>query len=130
VNRSPAARRRGADKSPRVVDVGAIPAAVTLRITKALEASRMLASRSRWPLAVVVAMGDELRVEARTAFAMWLREQDLDALAHECIARRVPPGAVLVYGVRDDDEGARAGFVVFPLLEALAHVAKSGAGAC
>lgn len=125
MNRSPAARRRGADKAPRVVDVGAIPASVTLRIAKAIEASRMFASRSRWPLAVAVASGDELRVEARTAFATWLWEQDLDALAHECIARRVPPGAVLVYGVRDDDEGARAGFVVFPLVEALARLAKS-----
>lgn len=103
--------------------MGAIPASVTLRIAKAIEASRTFASRSRWPLAVVVAMGDELRVEARTAFAMWLREQDLDALAHECIARRVPPGAVLLYGVRDDDERAAAGFVVLPLVEALAHLA-------
>jgi hypothetical protein len=62
----------------------------------------------RWPLAVVVvAPPAVVRVVPRSELAAELRANDLPALAHECVSRRVPPLSVLIYCAVDDGVGFR-----------------------
>lgn len=71
--------------------------------------------RARWGSAVVVIRPEEKRVTSRGDFAHWLASNDLHTAAKECIARKVPPGHVLVWLEVDVPDVAAAGFVVFDL---------------
>jgi hypothetical protein len=90
-----------------------------------LEAARGLAFRmlirspfaraSKWARAVVRIRPEGADVTHRALFAAELTSDGLFAAAHECTARRVRPGEVLVYVLRDDDETACAHFIVLDL---------------
>lgn len=124
---APVERRRGAStaRAPRTLAVADVPVGFTMRIAEAFGANRFFAPPARWGLAVVVArFGEAPRVVDRVAFAAELRANDLEALAHEAIARRVPPNHVLVYLEIDDGERAGVGFVVYPLGDGLRAAAR------
>jgi hypothetical protein len=81
-------------------------------------------TRSRWPSAVVALREEERRITSRSCFAQWLATNDLVALSHECIARRVPSGSLLVYVDLDLVDVATTGFLVLDVDEALSYVAR------
>lgn len=73
----------------------------------------------RWRQAVVILRREERRVTSRGDHAQWLAANDLRDVAHECTARRIPPGSILVWIDVDVPEVAATGFVVFDLATAL-----------
>jgi hypothetical protein len=82
-----------------------------------LVTATLLASWARrptmWARAVVCLVpGKPAHVRLRDDLASELRENDLAELAHECKARRVGVGQILVWVLRDDDEAAFAGFEI------------------
>jgi hypothetical protein len=81
-----------------------------------LRESRQFARASTWVRAVVILEPSGSRVRHRAAFGAELHADGLVAAAHEATSRRVPPGSVLVYCLRDDEESAFAGFIVLDLL--------------
>lgn len=78
--------------------------------------------RARWPHAVVLLRREERRVTSRGDLSQFFATNDLPQLARECMARRVPPGCILVWLEADTDEVAAAGFVVFDLASAFHEV--------
>lgn len=66
---------------------------------------------------VVVATNEQRHIVLRAALAEDLRRSDLRELARECLARRVGPGEILVYGAIENDAGPSVGFVVIPLFD-------------
>lgn len=101
------------------VSTDAAPAA-DLQAVRACVASLLLASKFHLrdlDRVVVVATHEERTVVLRAALAEELRRGDLPELAHECMARRVRPGEVLVYAAIEGDDEPSVGFVVVSLLQ-------------
>lgn len=89
------------------------PVAIALR-------DSAFASRKQWACAVVILRNQESpRVASRADFAGWLAANGLHASARECVRRRMPDGAVLVWIEIDEDTISDARFVVFALQQAL-----------
>jgi hypothetical protein len=69
----------------------------------------------RWPLLIVCASPEGLRIVPRGQLAHELRSDGLLELAAERMARRLQPGEVLVYVIADGADGAAVKFVTVPL---------------
>jgi hypothetical protein len=73
----------------------------------------------RWRSAVVILEKEGKRVTSRADHAHWLAANDLKPAAHECLARRIAPGSILVWISVDVPEVAATGFLVFDLANAI-----------
>ena len=87
-------------------------------VWKTLLASPFGLRPSHWSRACVVVAPEGLRAVHRFALAEDLRAADLGALSHECTARRVAQGEVLVLLEVDAKEIAGVHFVVLELVPA------------